>query len=109
MSEDIVILKLITGEEIIGTRFNHDSVHTTNMRDVYLIKTEITDDLKVLVYMDPFMIYSDTKEFTFHTSNIILTVPANASSIEHYLKLKDSLSKNEPGDVQPFGHVSKLH
>lgn len=104
---DIVVLKLVTGEEVIGTRIKANSIHVTTLENVYLIKTEITQDLKVIIYMDPFMIYSNTKEFTFHESHIILSTVANSNSIEHYLKLNDSLSNST--DKVPYTQGSKLH
>lgn len=83
-----LILKMITGEELIGTTesdSNDDDV--INLENVYSIIYQMSRDGNIDVKYMPYILSSDEKLFTFTQKHIIHTsIPSNK-----YIKLYDDM------------------
>lgn len=80
----LIVLKLITGEELIGeTDSDVMDDHYINLTDVLQIMKDVDEDYYSL-YFVPWMPYADENLFTFRRRDCITIVHPNENMIEKY-------------------------
>lgn len=111
---EVVIFKLTTGEEIIGTNMQEFLYYDNKiiLDNVFMITTALENGM-VKFYLDPFMIYSETTKFTFDCKHVILHTQPSQVMNDYYFKVVETLlkSRKENGALEAadFSHSSNLH
>lgn len=103
MDEDwtYVIVKLITGEQImcILTNEDDDSIEVGYPILFETIQSDNGHELEMDIKSYPFCIYSDDNFYVFHKMNVLFVNPLKEVIIPQYEKLIDAFGMNRELDV----------
>lgn len=90
-----LILKISTGEEVIGETESELNSDEVNLENPFLITYEYNEYDTVLTRFRPYMLISDEKLFTFSKKYIIhYSIPSD-SSISYYKKMKEYIEDQD--------------
>ena len=85
MIDDIVCFKLITGEEIIGTKVPYDSNSIKDVAAIMMVPNQGTG--QVNIGLMPFLPYSDDESYTFKEEAILVRFKPNTDLINNYNRI----------------------
>ncbi|CAD8327794.1 hypothetical protein [uncultured phage] len=79
----VQILKLITGEELIGTvrRFSNDEFVIDNPANIHMAPTQ---DSRMQLYLIPYAPYAEKDQFTFKQEHVIMQYEPNTDLLNKY-------------------------
>lgn len=93
----VMIVKLVSGEEIIGTVEDETLSQVFDMKDIFTLTTKVTEQGTAMCYLDPFLLYSEKQEFTFDLEHVIVYTQASKVTVEYYSKVLESFKRARDG------------
>lgn len=113
MSEDCVVFKLVTGETIIATLLNEteDGIVVLNPLQVKMVPIDYGDDgYGEQAIANRFCPFTDDKDFTFGSKNIVYCKPLHPKMIDYYNKLvlafgKEGTEESVPKEEKEQDHL----
>lgn len=105
-----VVLKLVTGEELLATLENKPS-ETVVISNPMLIRVFHTEDedgnLVPSVSANPWCEYSATKKYTISFNHIIIMEDLHSALLDHYLNLVKAFETKVTATVDSQGYVTE--
>lgn len=106
MKDQYVVVKLITGEQIIAT-LHYRGKSSITVKDAMLMKhipmLNKNGDMTERVMTSKFCYYADDEMFDFDNSQILFVKPLKQSLVSHYLELIDDFAEDDK-----FKHDSEV-
>lgn len=119
MTEDYVVVKLVTGDQLIAKCLNHTDNGVLILRPITVKLVPVMSDGEVIERMltSVYCPVSDQESFIIDTRNVIFVNRLHPSMIDHYNQLSDSLYESlkdpnrfqhaDPKNDEPEEPVSK--
>ena len=111
MNKKYIVLKLVTGEELLATLENKpsDNVVISNPMKIQVFHEQDEDgNLIPNVSATPWCEYSATKKYTIYLNHVILLEDLHEELVEHYLNLVKAFETKVTATVDSQGYVSEV-
>jgi hypothetical protein len=111
--ESVVVIKLISGEEIVGTTEVTEDDGQPHIRDLLIkhplrLVTMPQDPFTLAISLMKFMPYTETDVFTVSMGGIVICEPAAADLVEYYNHVSSFYQNNEsPPEEMKERHMQK--
>ena len=111
MNKKYVVLKLVTGEELLATLENKpsDNVVISNPMKIQVFHEQDEDgNLIPNVSATPWCEYSANKKYTIYMNHVILLEDLHEELVEHYTNLVKAFETKVTATVDSQGYVSEV-
>lgn len=98
MKDYIVIVKLVTREELIGVIVPSDNDKIVQLETPFAMSYNYMNES---VIMHPYCLWSDETLFKFDANQVVFVTPANDMVADRYLSAIDSKNKQQEEDLSP--------